>query len=625
MLFDYVNLTYSADGEDSKTLKVDVSGKTSSITLENLSSNKEYTLSFQAHHKTGMLSPFYTCPEKFICKIAVESISITESSIPEEITVGTKFEPIVEFSPENASIRDIKWTFSNPDILQEENGTITAIKAGSVTLTAESVDNNEAKDSIEISVKLSAPQNVKAESAGSAIRITWDTVPGAEGYKVLKSTENGSYTEITSNVSGTEYSDSNIISGASYSYRVKAFSSAAEGVESISTPAIEVPGNSITILLPSNPVRDFELEFEDNEKLVLLASEESITVRAIANDNILTYTWMMNGEIIKAEATADDGGTFVIITGETDGIKHGTSSLNTLTLKVKTKSGVFCGNKDFGYIEVLDEGVTLTSHIENQTYRVSSTTDSNGTERTIQLTADVFPSNATLKNIRYVSSNPSIASVGEYTGLLTFHKGAITDTDHTVTITASSTYGEKTASVTFDVYDVLFADAKDLVNAVNEAIGKRFKTMNSENYFNGDWWWNDQETKTIDGITFKTSYSDLNIFEQKPGNIKFENFIDDTNKFTITTGNISIWAKQITSYVTDGPLEIVGHGNSEDTIYLTLAGNQGTAKIVFNDINVIENNNGNYEVTFDNKVLGYNGEDLSRTVDHITEGITRLL
>ena len=59
----------------------------------------------------------------------------------------------VTLSPNNASIKDILWVSSNPAIaIVDENGTITALKAGTATITARTTDGSNLSASCAVTV-----------------------------------------------------------------------------------------------------------------------------------------------------------------------------------------------------------------------------------------------------------------------------------------------------------------------------------------------------------------------------------------------------------------------------------------------------------------------------------------
>lgn len=76
--------------------------------------------------------------------------------------------------------------------------------------------------------ELPLPTNVQAAGAvasggAPAVRVTWSAVQGAEGYSVERRVGGaGSYSTVGSNLTATEYVDSDVEEGQSYSYRVRA-------------------------------------------------------------------------------------------------------------------------------------------------------------------------------------------------------------------------------------------------------------------------------------------------------------------------------------------------------------------------------------------------------------------
>ena len=65
-------------------------------------------------------------------------------------------------------------------------------------------------------------------SSALQLTVTWDTTTGATGYKVERSTDGSTFTQIAS-VSATSYTDSNL-TASTYWYRVRAFNATATSV-----------------------------------------------------------------------------------------------------------------------------------------------------------------------------------------------------------------------------------------------------------------------------------------------------------------------------------------------------------------------------------------------------------
>ena len=89
-----------------------------------------------------------------IFKIQADSISFATDQMGVDrvakLNVGDSVEPIVAFSPENATIRDITYSTSNPEIVNIVDGKLTALKSGKATITAYTP---EVSTTLDISVK----------------------------------------------------------------------------------------------------------------------------------------------------------------------------------------------------------------------------------------------------------------------------------------------------------------------------------------------------------------------------------------------------------------------------------------------------------------------------------------
>lgn len=84
---------------------------------------------------------------------AVESIAIENA--PKSLKVGETAQLSVTVKPDDASVKDVTWTSSNPSALYvDEDGMVTALKkATNVRITAKSVDNPKISTNVKISVK----------------------------------------------------------------------------------------------------------------------------------------------------------------------------------------------------------------------------------------------------------------------------------------------------------------------------------------------------------------------------------------------------------------------------------------------------------------------------------------
>ena len=89
-LFDYVNIKYSSAKVSEKIEKcTDVSGATSSFDIKGMEAGDEYTVSFQAHHTSGLLSSWYVYEEKVSAEVIVKApTDVTAEKVPNAINVS---------------------------------------------------------------------------------------------------------------------------------------------------------------------------------------------------------------------------------------------------------------------------------------------------------------------------------------------------------------------------------------------------------------------------------------------------------------------------------------------------------------------------------------------------------
>ena len=506
-LFDYVTVRYTSVSGVDKEERISADSSSSSITIRDMAMGDEYTLTFQAHHKSGLVSPVYTYPEKIVAEVLIK-----------------------------------------------------------------------------------APENVSAKKTGNAIAVSWDAVSGADSYAIYRSTDGGDFEKLAEAVKETEYSDAALYAGKEYSYKVQGFRGETEGDLSEATEPLSI-ADSVISITTTMPDKNFSILLKEAETMAILPDTDGITVSVDPIEGVLAYTWYINGVEAKS-GSADNGGTFIGITTESAGIRTDLENgLNTLTLAVTTAKGTFSAEVKFAVVTVLDEGVTV--NVPDDQTRLSTKLE-NGENRTLMLSAAVFPETATMQSITFRSDNEEIATV-DASGKVTFTGGT-----GEVKITASPSYGEST-DITFDVFDATVTSAEDLVNAINKELNKHVSAANTK--FEGDWWPGEfASTYESENVSIKSSTG----ASQSAGNIEFSSYSADTSIGKVSiNGKIMIFT--IPQGVFDGgylgtdPLETIGYGNNNNTLTITLPGNQGIATIKYNSVNVIDRG-GSYTVSFSDTI-----------------------
>ena len=598
-IFDYVTVTLTGGTADiTQKVNIGASDKKSSCTLNGLDPAVQYTLKIKAHHISGIESDWYTHPDKIQAKIAVQSIAIDTSSIPESINPGTTFTLSAVVTPSNATNTNIIWSSSDSTVVRAESGIFEALAVGTVTVKAVSADDSTKTDSKSITVTLASPTGVTASADANAINIAWTAAAGASSYDIYRS-EGADYTKIGSSTE-TTYSDSAIAAGKSYTYKVMSIADKAEynSPQSSATEAVSVKTGTIVIIQPTLGDK-LVLNIKEPDQMVLLPDTEMLTVSIDALDGVTSYEWAVNGEAVK-KGSADEGGTFVNITKDTAGIKQGVeNAVNTLMLTVVKGGKSYSAETSFAVVNKLATAVELTAPKET---RLSNKT-SDGNKRTVQLSAKA--TGGSLDTVTYESSDASIATVAA-DGRVTFEGGY-----GSVTITVYAAYTKNVSkSVTFDVYTASITSHLSLLTAVNNELRPHFKA--ADDSFKKDWWAGSSKyypSKNATPICIRSSSG----ASQSAGDITMTGLVrNDSTLGQITmNGKLGLYAdaQGLAGYLgSDDPLLNIGAAGNA-TMTVSLPYNQGTATISLSGINVIDNT-GTYTVVFDS-VIGFNESPVS--------------
>ena len=249
-------------------------------------------------------------------EILLKNIKINVGNLTLEEGNTTQINAILE--PSNATNKDIVWVSSNPNIASiNQNGTITAIKEGTTTITVSSLANSEINDSIVLTVKKNSTavtsvrineQNLKVKK-GTESRLTVTVLPStAVNKNVIWTSSNTNIATIDSNgiITAKNIGTTNITATSAENNTIKATCTIT--VEPVDVSNIAVSNTNISI--------------KTGESATI-----SITVQPSNAEN-KTVTWTSSNTNI---ATVDNNGKIT-------GISKGTT---TITVKSNSNPSIY--------------------------------------------------------------------------------------------------------------------------------------------------------------------------------------------------------------------------------------------------------------------------------------------
>ncbi len=338
--------------------------------------------------------------------ISVTGVSLNRSSLT--INKGETSQLTATVSPSNATNKDVTWTSNNPDVASvASDGTITANKVGSATITVKTADGGKTA-TCSITVK-SVPVTSVTLSPSSLSMTEGET----SWLTATVSPSNASNKDVTWSSNNTSVatvsSDGEVTAKKAGTATITA--KTADGGKT-ATCSVTVKASTVSVTGVSLNTSSLTLQVGKTASLVATVSPSNATnkgvIWTVGNTSVASVT--SSGLV-----TANKVGTTVVTVKTSDGGKTATC---TVTVKSST--------------------VSVTG------VAISPTSLSLTAGDTYDLTPTVSPSNATNKAVTWSSSNTSVATVSS-DGTVTAKSAG------SATITCTTSDGGKTATCSVTV------------------------------------------------------------------------------------------------------------------------------------------------------------------------------
>ena len=352
----------------------------------------------------------------------VEVTNIRLSKTSAEAKVGDKISIDATITPTNATRQKLTWTSSNESIATVSYGTVTALKPGTVTITARSENGISASCTITISEK--------------PVTVTKITLS-----KTFTTLYVGQTEKITVNLSPSNVSDKTV---TWYSENQQIVTVTSDGVlKGVSVGTTEVSAKS-----SNGKVATIKVRVESGVTSISL-NKTSISLNIGKTEKLVATVLPSNAQDKSVTWSSSDNSIATVSNGTVTAIKPG-----TVTITAKTSNGKVATCKvvvNNPYIAVTDIKLNIT----NSTIKVGET---------ISLVATITPANATNKSVTWSSSDNSIATVSN-NGVVTGIKAG------TATITAKSSSGKiATSKITVKANSYYKLDKTNISCEVGESV-----------------------------------------------------------------------------------------------------------------------------------------------------------
>jgi uncharacterized protein YjdB len=342
------------------------------------------------------------CGEKEPPVIAVDSVTVSPSTL--NMTEGDTQKLQASVSPSDATDKTVTWSSSNDQVASVSGGTVTALKAGTATITA-TAGGKKGTCSVTVAAKVYSVTGVKLD-------ITSKELTEGESFTLKATVEPDNATD----KSVTWSSSANDVASVDQNGKVTALKAGTATITVTTKDGSKKATCAITVKAKVIPVTGVTLDASAME----VDEGFSFMLTATVNPDNATdksVTW----------SSSDATVATVSQTGEVTGVKKGTA-----TITVTTNNG----------------GKTATCTVTVIARVASVSLDKNTLELAegefATLVATVLPENANEKSVTWSSSDEAVAKVDQTGKVTAVKKG-------TATITVTTTDGGKTASCTVTV------------------------------------------------------------------------------------------------------------------------------------------------------------------------------
>ena len=121
--------------------------------------------------------------------------------------------------PSNASNKKCTWSSSNTSVATvDKNGKVTAKKAGTATITVKTSNGKTA--TCKVTVNLPAPQITSLANTSGGIKISWNKVDGAYGYRLYYKPASGGWKRFK-DTTATSFTDSGVSPNRTETYTIR--------------------------------------------------------------------------------------------------------------------------------------------------------------------------------------------------------------------------------------------------------------------------------------------------------------------------------------------------------------------------------------------------------------------
>lgn len=262
-------------------------------TISGLREGTLYSVAIGIEFEDGSFSPFVQ--ETASTAVPLKNVSINR--IPEDMQPGDSCQLTLSLNPSDATDLGGTWTSSDESVASvDQDGLLTITGYGQVTIRYTAANGNRSAR-LAINISLTAPELALVPEDDS-IHLSWTSSVHADSFEIYRKESGQSGDgDLMATTEDHSYTDTDILSGHTYTYRIKA-TDTEHGVSAWSDWSADVAFKPAVIEISVEKPESLAIVMSGMSQDQMIGPDDEIQVSVNEIEGIVGYGWFINDKLV---------------------------------------------------------------------------------------------------------------------------------------------------------------------------------------------------------------------------------------------------------------------------------------------------------------------------------------